>query len=125
MTTVLNVISLTAATVAIVLCAITEVLRRKTARIVNRCPGHKVGDTVQFVQDDGTALRVTFGTRAPESEIADNVTASLRAYTTRTDQPPTPGVCDCYRDFTGIRLPLRRPCPVHGTTTSREGGGTT
>jgi hypothetical protein len=50
-----------------------------------------------------------------EVEIEQHVSARLGAYTERTDRPPVEGVCECYTDFTGLRMPLRRPCPVHGT----------
>jgi hypothetical protein len=46
------------------------------------------------------------------------VTAALDAYTRRTDRSPVDGVCECYRDWTGLRIALRRPCPVHGTSKS-------
>lgn len=55
---------------------------------------------------------------ASEAQSDRFVTAALDAYTRRTNRPPVPGVCECYQDWTGLRIALRRPCPVHGTTVS-------
>lgn len=44
-----------------------------------------------------------------------NIADALAAYTDRTNRAPVEGVCECYTDWTGLRIALRRPCPVHGT----------